>query len=109
MLKMYYSMQVEGRELQVLYPLLEFLHHHRLNAANPHALSDAFALLLMRPQCDTGFRDAEHIAEAYCVLTDLLIQRYRTLFQGDTSLLQPNESKKSSLLADVYCYFVKHE
>ena len=93
MLKMYCSMQVEGRELQVLYPLLEFLHHHRLNAADPHALSDAFAMLLMRPQYDDEFRDAEHIAEAYGVLTDLLIQRYRTLFSGDTSLLQLNDSK----------------
>ena len=74
-------MQVEGRELQILYPLLEFLHHHRLNAADPRALSDAFAPLLMRPQCDA--QDAEHSGEAYGALTGLLIQRYRTLFSGE--------------------------
>ena len=79
-------LQVEGRELQVLYPLLEFLHHHRLNAADPHGLSDMFAPLLMRPQCDVELRDAEHIMEAYGLLTDLLIQRYRTLFSGERCL-----------------------
>lgn len=82
-------MQVEGRELQVLYPLLEFLHHHRLNAADPHGLSDTFAPLLMRPQCDGNLRDAEHIAEAYGLLTDLLIQRYRTLFSGEAQSCVP--------------------
>ena len=75
-------MQVEGRELQVLYPLLEFLHHHRLNAADPQGLSDMFASLLMRPQCDAELRGSEHVMEAFGLLTDLLIQRYRTLFSG---------------------------
>lgn len=77
-------LQVEGRELQVLYPLLEFLHHHRLNAADPHGLSDTFAPLLMRLHSVDEIRDAEHIMEAYGLLTDLLIQRYRTLFSGET-------------------------
>lgn len=76
---------MEGRELQVLYPLLEFLHHHRLNAIDAHALADTFAPLIMRPQLDTHFSDAEHCAEAYGLLTDLLIHRYRTLFSGDFS------------------------
>lgn len=80
-------MQVEGTELQVLYPLLEFLHHHRLNAADPHALSDAFAPLLMWPERDGHFMDAARFAEACGLLTDALIQRYRTLFSGEGSHL----------------------
>ena len=71
----------------MLYPLLEFLHHHRLNAADPHGLSDMFAALLMRPQCNAELRVSEHIMEAYGLLTDLLIQRYRTLFSGERWLV----------------------
>lgn len=78
--------QVDGRELQVLYPLLEFLHHHRLNATNAHALADAFAPLLMRLECDSGLKDQEYLPQAYGLLTDILIQRYRTLFSGKTTL-----------------------
>ena len=78
--------QVDSRELQVLYPLLEFLHHHRLNAADTHALADAFAPLLMRLECDSALKDQEYLAQAYSLLTDILIQRYRTLFSGTATL-----------------------
>ena len=78
--------QVDGRELQVLYPLLEFLHHHRLNAADTHALADAFAPLLMRLECDSALKDQEYLTQAYGLLTDILIQRYRTLFSGTAAL-----------------------
>ena len=78
--------QVDSRELQVLYPLLEFLHHHRLNAADTHALADAFAPLLMRLECDSAPRDQDYLAQAYGLLTDTLIQRYRTLFSGTAAL-----------------------
>ena len=69
----------------MLYPLLEFLHHHSLNAIDAHALADTFAPLIMRLQLDTQFSDAENRTEAYGLLTDLLIRRYRTLFSGDFS------------------------
>ena len=78
--------QVDGRELQVLYPLLEFLHHHRLNAADSHALAEAFAPLLMRLECDSALKDQEYLAQAYSLLTDILIRRYRTLFSGKAIL-----------------------
>ena len=78
--------QVDSRELQVLYPLLEFLHHHRLNAADAPALADAFAPLLMRLECDGAPKDQDCLPQAYGLLLDMLIQRYRTLFSGKATL-----------------------
>ena len=70
----------------MLYPLLEFLHHHRLNAADAHALADAFAPLLMRLECSSNMKDQKYLPQAYGLLTDILIQRYRTLFSGKATL-----------------------
>ncbi len=64
----------------MLFPLVELLHHHRLNIRQPDSLAATFAPLLMpemHPHPSTWDRTA--VREA---LTDTLINSYRTIFAG---------------------------
>eukprot|EP00884_Botryococcus_braunii_P019576 jgi/Botrbrau1/6301/Bobra.0339s0012.1 len=84
--------QVPVYAVKVLYPLLEFLHHYRLNQrrANTPAsdLASTFAPLLLRPP--DGFQrcleQKEEESRLAGSLTDTLISEYRTLFSQRTPL-----------------------
>ncbi|BDA49497.1 probable rho GTPase-activating protein 45 at N-terminal half [Coccomyxa sp. Obi] len=71
---------IDRTTLQVLFPLVELLHHHRLNIRQPDSLAATFAPLLMpemHPHPSTW--DSAAVREA---LTDTLITSYRTIFAG---------------------------
>ena len=73
-------MQIDRTTLQVLFPLVELLHHHRLNIRQPDSLAATFAPLLMpemQPLASSWDRRA--VREA---LTDTIITSYRTIFAG---------------------------
>lgn len=83
-LTLHVHVQIDRTTLQVLFPLVELLHHHRLNIRQPDSLAATFAPLLMpemHPHPSTWDRTA--VREA---LTDTLITSYRTLFAGVVSL-----------------------
>ena len=73
------TLQVDKAALQVLFALVELLHHHRLNAPRQHpdALAAAFAPLLL-PHRPVGASDA-----ACEAALDTVIQSYRTIFSGE--------------------------
>lgn len=74
------GVQIDKTSLQVLYPLVELLHHHRLNISQPDLLPPTFApLLLPEVHSQASLWDTTAAREA---LTDILITNYRTIFAG---------------------------
>ena len=74
------SVQIDRTSLQVLYPLVELLHHHRLNISQPDSLPATFApLLLPEVSAQPSMWDNTAAREA---LTDIVITNYRTIFAG---------------------------
>ncbi len=76
------QMQLDRLTLQVLYPLVELLHHHRLNIAQPDPLPAIFAPLLMPEPSQMLIQCDFNTAASREALTDTLIANYRTIFAG---------------------------
>jgi hypothetical protein len=80
-------LQVDKLSLQVLFPLLELLHHHRLNIPQPDGLPSVFAPLLLPGSPDLHGPSASPAGRAACeAFVDILLTNYRTVFAGDHSI-----------------------
>ncbi|KAK9804820.1 hypothetical protein WJX72_007288 [[Myrmecia] bisecta] len=78
--------QMPASTLQVLYPLMEFLHHHSINQRRkpdspiaPPDLARIFAPLLLRPSGCNSISCESDLAAAVNV-ADMMIKDYRTIF-----------------------------
>ena len=75
--------QVDRLSLQVLFPLLELLHHHRLNIPQPDNLPSVFAPLLLPSPAQLHGHPMTAAGTAACeAFIDILIGSYRTIFAG---------------------------